>query len=451
MSKQITESSGKVLEKELIWFHQVLDTRFRHYFRTGEEEVQDPLTIPAPDLSGEDCHYARLVNHYELLPEERLVLMLAIAPDIKPEFLDIFFTQNSNFERGFSEFGGILGRRHSGFIPTIESAYFLLSGGSIRLRLLYAHLFESTHIFQRFKILDLDYRDKSEPMAGTPLRLNQHVLDMLILGYIRDPETGVDFPAKRLDTGLEWNDIVFAPETGEQLEELRAWLEHEKELLDGWQFRKYIKPGYRCLFYGPPGTGKTLTAGLLGKISGRAVYRIDLSQLVSKYIGETEKNLEKIFTQAEMRNWILFFDEADAVFGKRTTVSDAHDRYANQGTSYLLQRIEDCPNVVILASNNKSNIDDAFFRRFQSTVYFPMPRKPERLKLWEQGFSPVSTLENEILLEEIAEQYEMAGGAIMNVIRFASLMSIKKKSRIITYDDLIRGIQREFNKEGRTV
>ncbi|UCH98207.1 MAG: ATP-binding protein, partial [Candidatus Aminicenantes bacterium] len=175
------------------------------------------------------------------------------------------------------------------------------------------------------------------------------------------------------------------------------------------------------------------------------------SQLVSKYIGETEKNLEKIFTQADMRNWILFFDEADAIFGKRTTISDAHDRYANQGTSYLLQRIEDCPNVVILASNNKSNIDDAFFRRFQSTVYFPIPRKPERLRLWEQGFSPVSTLESDILLEEIAEQYEMAGGAIMNVIRFASLMAIKKKSRIIAYDDLLRGIQREFNKEGRTV
>jgi hypothetical protein len=448
---QKTESSGKVLEKELDWFHQVLDSRIQHYFREGKKEKEDPLTIPTPDLGDENCYYSGLVKHYRLAPEERLVLMLALAPDIKPEFLDIFFTQNSNFERGFSEFGGIVGKRHSGFIPTIETAYFLLSGGSIRLRLLFTHLFENNHIFQRFKILDLDYRDKSEPMAGTPLRLNQDVLDMLVLGYVRDPETGVDFPAKRLDTGLDWDDIIFAPQTQDQLEELRAWLEHEKVLLDDWKFRKYIKPGYRCLFYGPPGTGKTLTASLLGKISGRAVYRIDLSQLVSKYIGETEKNLEKIFTQAEMRNWILFFDEADAIFGKRTTVSDAHDRYANQGTSYLLQRIEDCPNIVILASNNKSNIDDAFFRRFQSTVYFPIPRKPERLKLWERGFSPVSTLENEIQLEEIAEQYEMAGGAIMNVIRFASLMAIKNKSRTIAYDDLIRGIQREFNKEGRTV
>jgi SpoVK/Ycf46/Vps4 family AAA+-type ATPase len=194
-----------------------------------------------------------------------------------------------------------------------------------------------------------------------------------------------------------------------------------------------------------------LTAGLLGKVSGRPVYRIDLSQLVSKYIGETEKNLEKIFKQAEKRNWILFFDEADSLFGKRTNITDAHDRYANQGTAYLLQRIEDCPNVVILASNYKTNIDDAFSRRFQSTVFFPMPQKNERLKLWKQGFSPVSSLESAIDLDEIARRYEVAGGAIMNAIRYSSLMAIKKKSRVITYDDLLMGIQREFNKEGRTI
>lgn len=453
MSNQITELPGKILQQEMDWFQTFLDARMKHYFQVEGEDAPDPFGIEPPNLipGDEHCVYTGLVTHYQLTMEERLVLMLALAPDIKPEYLDIFFTQNSSFERGFSEFGGILGKRHGGFIPTIETAYFLLSGGNIRLRLLYAHLFEHNHIFRRFKLLDLDYGDKSEPLAGTPLRLNQDVLDMLLLGYVRDPESGVDFPAKRLETGLQWDDIVFSPQTSEQLEELCAWLEHETELLDIWQFRKYIKPGYRCLFYGPPGTGKTLTASLLGKLSGRAVYRIDLSQLVSKYIGETEKNLEKIFTHAERRNWILFFDEADAIFGKRTAVNDAHDRYANQGTSYLLQRIEDCPNVVILASNNKANIDDAFYRRFQSTVYFPMPRKAERLRLWQKGFSPVSSLDSTIVLEEIAGEYEMAGGAIMNVIRFASLMAIKKKSRVIAYDDLLKGIQREFNKEGRTV
>src|SRR5690606_11585436 len=131
---------------------------------------------------------------------------------------------------------------------------------------------------------------------------------------------------------------------------------------DAWDMRQLIKPGYRTLFYGPPGTGKTLTAMLLGKEFQRNVFRIDLSQVVSKYIGETEKNLEKIFQRAANKEWILFFDEADALFGKRTSVKDAHDRYANQEVSYLLQRVEDFPGLVILASNYKNNIDKAFVR-----------------------------------------------------------------------------------------
>ncbi len=450
MLNDYTEKSGQVLEAEFQWFHRVLEARIQQYFQE-KAEVADPLRISPPRHSGGDTYYENMICHYEFIPEERLVLMLALAPDVKPHLLDIFFTRNKNFDRGFTEFGGILGKSHSGFIPTVETAYFLLTGGSMELRLQFAGLFEKQHIFQAHHILDLDHSEKSEPLASMPLRLSQDVLDMLILGYVRDPDTSIDFPAKRLDTGMEWEDIVFSPQTMEQLKELRAWLEYEQELLDGWKFRKYIKPGYRCLFYGPPGTGKTLTAGLLGKVSRRPVYRVDLSQVVSKYIGETEKNLEKIFTQAEKRNWILFFDEADSLFGKRTNISDAHDRYANQGTAYLLQRIEDCPNVVILATNYKANIDEAFSRRFQSTVFFPIPQKRERLRLWRQGFSPVSSLESAIDLDEIAERYEMAGGAIMNAIRFSSLMAIKKNSRVIAYDDLIIGIQREFSKEGRTV
>ena len=131
------------------------------------------------------------------------------------------------------------------------------------------------------------------------------------------------------------------------------------------------------LFHGPPGTGKTLTAGLLGKIAQKDVYRIDLSMVISKYIGETEKNLARLFDKAERKDWILFFDEADSLFGKRGQVKDAHDKYANQEVSYLLQRVEAYNGLVILASNFKNNIDEAFLRRFQSIIYFPLPAKEE--------------------------------------------------------------------------
>ena len=175
--------------------------------------------------------------------------------------------------------------------------------------------------------------------------------------------------------------------------------------------------------YGESGTGKTLSACLLGQRCGREVLRVDLSQVSSKYIGETEKNLARLFAAAEDTGWILFFDEADALFGKRTSVSDAHDRYANQEVSYLLQRIEAFGGVVILATNLRHNIDDAFLRRFQSVVAFPMPRAAERLRLWREAFPAAARLEAGLDLERLARQHEVSGGTIMNVVRYACLQA----------------------------
>ena len=194
-----------------------------------------------------------------------------------------------------------------------------------------------------------------------------------------------------------------------------------------------------------------MTACLLGKDTGRDVYRIDLSLIVSKYIGETEKNLSNIFDQAENKNWILFFDEADALFGKRTSVSDSHDRYANQEVSYLLQRVEDYNGLVLLASNQKENMDDAFTRRFDNIINFSLPQPDQRLKIWEQAFSEKSSLSKDISLKEIAKGYELSGGAIMNAVGYASLMTLKKNSNEISKADLIAGVRKEYQKEGRTV
>jgi len=189
----------------------------------------------------------------------------------------------------------------------------------------------------------------------------------------------------------------------------------------------------------------------LGKHTGRDVYKIDLSMIVSKYIGETEKNLSNVFRQAEHKNWILFFDEADALFGKRTSLNDAHDRYANQEVSYLLQRIEVFDGIVILASNMKSNLDDAFTRRFESIIHFPMPKPSERIKLWQKGFSKASVLEDKVKLDQIAKEFKLSGGAIMNVIRYSSLMALKENNNKITLNNLIEGVKKEYHKEGKTL
>lgn len=214
---------------------------------------------------------------------------------------------------------------------------------------------------------------------------------------------------------------------------------------------KIIKPGYKALFHGPPGTGKTLTAALLGKQYNLDVYRVDLSMVISKYIGETEKNLEKVFRKAENKNWILFFDEADALFGKRTNISDAHDKYANQEISYLLQRLEEYPGLVILASNMRSNMDEGFTRRLQSIIHFQKPQYKERVRLWSNSFSDqcVPPAKNE--LERIAQQYELSGGSIINVVQYASLMALNRSENKIAADDLLQGIKKEYHKEGRTL
>ncbi|MFM7461119.1 MAG: ATP-binding protein, partial [Burkholderiales bacterium] len=212
-----------------------------------------------------------------------------------------------------------------------------------------------------------------------------------------------------------------------------------------------IKRGYRSLFYGPPGTGKTLTATLIGKNAGVDVYRIDLSMVVSKFIGETEKNLASVFDQAENKNWVLFFDEADALFGKRTQTSSSNDRYANQEVAYLLQRVEDFPGIVILATNMRANIDEAFARRFQSMVHFPMPDAKQRKRLWETVLRDLKRLADDVNLDQLAEAYELSGGAIANVVRYGAISALQRGQTRIAYTDLQRGIAKELRKEGRTV
>jgi SpoVK/Ycf46/Vps4 family AAA+-type ATPase len=195
--------------------------------------------------------------------------------------------------------------------------------------------------------------------------MDDDALSRICRGRAHEP-SGEDFPAYRLTTPLEWNELVLPPPVMRQLQDILDWSERGGELISVLGMGKHLRPGYKALFYGPPGTGKTLTAALIGKRAGLPVYRVDISRIVSKYIGETGKNLERMFLQAENKDWILFFDEADALFNKRTEVETAHDRHANQEKAYLLQRLEDYPNLALMATNFQGNIDAAFVRRFNA-------------------------------------------------------------------------------------
>jgi AAA+ superfamily predicted ATPase/catechol 2,3-dioxygenase-like lactoylglutathione lyase family enzyme len=438
------------LERELAWFRQILEMRFKVHF--GEQPDGNVFEIAPPDLGQSSSEYARFVDQHQLGFTERLALVLVLVPHLRPQLLDVFFSRNTAVDRRFTEFGGILSRADGELLPTGEMLAFLLGGHDLAIRFSVQLLFDTRHPFARLDVLGSTAMGSEElsPMKA-PLRISEDLLSLFTIGQIRRPSLGANFPAQYIETQLGWDDVVLHPATRSQVEEIRTWMEHGEALMGDWGMAPKLRPGYRSLFYGPPGTGKTMTACVLGKTTGRDVYKVDLSLVMSKYIGETEKNLGRIFDRAEHKGWILFFDEAEALFGKRSETKNAHDRYANQEVAFLLQRIETFDGISILASNLRENIDDAFARRFESIIYFPMPRPEERLRLWRQGVSPKAQLDRSVDLDWIAREHTLTGGAIMNVIRYASLQSLKDGGRPLRGEDFQQGIRKEYAKEGKGV
>ncbi len=449
MANTLTDNAHD-LGLELDWFAEVLSARLNYYFnRAGSQP--EILSIEPPDLSHSISFYGRFITENKLTIPERLILQLALIPHIRPQLLDVLWVQNDTIARGFTEFGGLKGINHSGFIPTGETAVFIIAGDELVPRFEITRIFEGDHLFARNSVISLTPVTSGEPLLSGALVLSREYLDWFITGIERKPNFNSEFPAQLIETELTWDHLILPLSTLKQLEEIKQWILYGKTLLDDWGMKQKLKPGFTSLFYGQPGTGKTFSACLLGKHCGYDVYRIDLSMIISKYIGETEKNLSKIFDMAENKNWILFFDEADALFGKRTKVEDSHDRYANQEISYLLQRIEEFNGVVILATNFKTNIDNAFLRRLQSVIHFPMPKAAERCLIWKNAFPAKASLETKIDLEALSEKHEISGGTIMNAVRYASLKAISRQDCIILNEDLEEAIRREFLKEGRTM
>lgn len=453
MTEQIVKNSV-ALEREFDWLEQVINTRialhlqqptiYRSVYEIDPiDHSQDPMTASSA--------LAMLVARLKLGFEERIILALALAPHLRPQALDIFFTKNQAYDRIYTEFGGLKGRYHSGFLPTAETAIFILAGKDVSKRIQYIDFFRPEHYFAQFNVLKLDRKDSSEPLLSGMLEISEEFLTFFTTSRSFKPDFSSNFPAKLLKTRLDWSDLVLDPHVLAEVSELAAWLEHQEKIMVDWGLQKHLKRGYRALFYGPPGTGKSLTATLIGKQMNLDVYRVDLSQVVSKYIGETEKNLAHIFDQAENKNWILFFDEADALFGKRTATSDSKDRHANQEVAYLLQRIEDYSGVVILATNLKANMDIAFTRRFQSIIYFPVPNFDQRVKLWQNAFAGGLHLDEDVDFAAIANDYPIAGGNIINVLRHCSLTALRRGSETIFMDDIVEGIKKELRKEGKTI
>ena len=257
--------------------------------------------------------------------------------------------------------------------------------------------------------------------------------------------------AARIKTLYTMKMLVLPEEQMEQMQEICNQVKYRSLVYEKWGFEKRLSlgKGLNILFSGPPGSGKTMAAEVIANEIGLEVYKIDVSQVVSKYIGETEKNLEEVFTEAETSNAILFFDEADALFGKRSEVKDAHDRYANVEIGYLLQRMEEYAGIVILATNLNQNIDEAFLRRLHFNVTFPFPDKEQRKLIWKGIFPAGAPVDKNLDFEFLAEKFVLAGGNIKNIALNAAFYAAHS-SCSISIKEIMQAAKREYKKLGKT-
>jgi SpoVK/Ycf46/Vps4 family AAA+-type ATPase len=258
--------------------------------------------------------------------------------------------------------------------------------------------------------------------------------------------------ARKIVPRYDWDDIILPSDQRTILQEIVATVQGRPQVLEQWGVGRKLasSAAVTVLFAGDPGTGKTMAAEVMSRVLKLDLYKIDLSTMVSKYIGETEKNLEKIFSEAESSNAILFFDEADAIFGKRSEVKDAHDRYANIEVSYLLQRMEAYDGVTILATNLRANLDEAFTRRLQFAVDFPFPEAEDRLRIWQTLFPPEVPRRPDLDFDLLAKRFKLAGGNIRNIIINAAYQAAADGGQV-TMVHLMHGTRRELQKMGRWV
>jgi hypothetical protein len=253
--------------------------------------------------------------------------------------------------------------------------------------------------------------------------------------------------AVRVQPRRTWADLILPADDARQLRELAARHRGRGTVYGQWRFPPVPSTGIVALFAGPSGTGKTLAAEVLAGELGLDLYKVDLSSVVSKYIGETEKNLERIFSAAAAGDLVLFFDEADALFGKRSEVSDAHDRYANIEVAYLLQRLETYDGLVVLATNLQRNIDQAFLRRISVAVDFVLPEPAERRAIWARSFPPAAPVAD-LDLDFLAQQFKVSGGVIRNAALGAAFLAAEEGDEI-AMAHVVLSLKREFQKLGR--
>ncbi|MFB7556605.1 ATP-binding protein [Streptomyces brevispora] len=288
---------------------------------------------------------------------------------------------------------------------------------------------------------------RTAALAGGPVRA-----DDLQSAVRAQNGAGLDRLARRVEPGVGWDDLVLPPPTHRRLRELALRARHREQVLGQWGMRPGggRGRGVIALFAGESGTGKTMSAEVVAADLGMDLYVVDLSTVVDKYVGETEKNLERIFTEASAVNAVLLFDEADAIFGKRSEVKDAHDRHANIESAYLLQRMESFDGIAVLTTNLRANLDEAFTRRLDVVADFPVPDSGQRRALWDRCLGDRLPRADDLDLGFCADRFELAGGSIRACAVTAAYLAAESGTPL-TMRQVVTAVVQEYRKLGRLV
>lgn len=444
------EANINAMASSIIWLEELMKHRIEELQGKHKLDIEDHAEKIDKNYLSDKTSFLQLLQSYNNSFVEYLLISLGFTAWFRPQSLAILAQQKSDTDDIYPETGLLSNKSINKYLPTLQTAIFLLAGKNLTKQAFY-HGVLLEHALFKDQVLHL-----RKPSAYNNFP-NEHIIefDLSFYNYLingKKPrfDSSPDFPATLLETEKEFSDLVLKDHTRSQLNTIMDYAANKEALMQRKGVSNKIKPGLLAMLYGPPGTGKTFTVSVMSKKLGIDAYRIDLSRVISKYIGETEKNLEKIFERLSDKNCILFFDEADALFGKRTEVGDAKDRYANQEVAYLLQRVEEFPGLVILASNFKQNLDSAFKRRILISVFLAPPDAEERLLLWNNGLPEYFKYVPENLPLVLAEKHSFTGANIANVLKLSCIHAESNDTNEINIDIMEPFIKQEYYKEGLT-
>lgn len=426
---QVNDVSHNSLNEEMKWLQLLIEMRCKELFLEEETELNSIDEVPEVPILDDESPYSITTNTHQLTSIDRVILALGIASAHYPSILKTFIQIEENSSAFAIEAGGEYNKANRSFKPTFQTALFLLSGKNLSLWSHYsAQLIKGSVLLKN----DIIYNRSSTEFIHGKIELDTAYLNYFLSGQKPQLDHGSYFPGRLYKSNLTMDDIILEDNVREQIKPI----EHYIKALENGFFKSNdhsFKAGFIALFYGAPGTGKTMLAGILANTYAIDMYHVDLSQVVSKYIGETEKNLEVLFNRLQGKNCMLFFDEADALFGKRSDVKDAHDRYANQEVSYLLQRIEKFDGLTVLASNFENNMDDAFKRRIDVSINVIRPTEMTRESLWKNYLPKNITFESDNLLKHLAKEYSYTGSNIRNIMKNVTIALYDRNETIITH------------------